>query len=237
MVSVRLLCFILLMGIVAARNCGSPHSKYACICRHSLGWTDANGRRHCHGRTANIYLKEYVYLGPEYDDLDHTRDYKAMDYGSLCKVLEEQLVLAIGSWIPNEPMLYSNCTVDSLMPAMLEPSCNAKEINAVAFYLCRKSWLSWLSGICAGQFIICAAQSGELRLQKVLLLIYIFLPPAALVLLVLVHGVGHFFMRPPLMGVDADKSLRKKIKHQAVDSQRKLENGNLNESLMWPGAA
>eukprot|EP00438_Fugacium_kawagutii_P011088 Skav208624 [mRNA] locus=scaffold248:653152:653805:- [translate_table: standard] len=40
-------------------------------------------------------------------------------------------------------------------------------------------------------------------------------------------------MGSSLMGLDADKPLRNRIKRQAMEFQRQLDNGNLNESLTY----
>eukprot|EP00438_Fugacium_kawagutii_P025720 Skav210476 [mRNA] locus=scaffold737:585740:587845:- [translate_table: standard] len=235
MVGVRLVCCVLLLAILASGNCGNDGRHWVCSCREGQnnvnnGWGKYQGQWRCPGPIAlhlsNFDLESEVW---------HGVTGPIFQAGPICDVLEEEMfpVATENSYWERKllaPVL--NCSsVNGLMPPMLEASCQQKEIDIVRFWQCHISWPSWFSGICNSRFTLCAALGGEIRLKKILILSYILMPAAAFMLSILTHGAGRF-MQPPLMGVNEDKVLRKKIKRQAADLQDQLESGNLQESLL-----
>lgn len=249
MVGVRSVCCVLLLAILASRNCAKPDAPWVCICNNKYGlnkdlttkhsgWEkDQEDQWHCPvpAGLANydaslVGIGGFLFGGVE------------GDIGPLCDALEEKLIPYENErnppdnyWEGKLAAPVFNCNLNGVMPAMLEDSCQATEIDIVRFWECYTSWPSWLFGICAGRFTFCAILTGEMSLKKLLVLSYILCPTAALMLSILMHGAGRL-MQPPLMGVDEDKALRKQIKRQAAELQKQLESGNLQESLLWPGA-
>eukprot|EP00438_Fugacium_kawagutii_P000552 Skav223853 [mRNA] locus=scaffold2304:427062:430683:- [translate_table: standard] len=250
MVGVRSVCCILLLAILASRNCTKPVAPWVCRCNNEYGF-DKNLRIQTSGWEKDQEDQWYCPTQVQMVQYDQSRyglnggvgfvggdDYELhKDIGPLCDAVEEELIPYKGRtdgnyWAGKMAIPLFDCSLNGLMPAMLEASCEAKEIDIVRFWECYTSWPSLVSGICAGRFTLCAALGGELQLKDLLVLSYVLMPTAALMLSILTHGGGHR-MNPPLMDVNADKALRKQIKRQAADLQKQLESGNLQESLLY----
>jgi len=116
---------------------------------------------------------------------------------------------------------------------MLKESCEAEDLDIVKFQICRNSVPQFFLGVCDGAYTVCALLSGDMRLRKVALLIYIFLPLCCLLGLILVHLVA-FLAGSSLTRIQENTTLRKQVKKTSQIYQEQLQNGNLEHSV-WFG--
>lgn len=237
MIFIRLLCSIVLLGIVQTGDC-SLSFGYFCRCRQLLlletQWEFQERGWSC-DRSPELwqYNKETVNKS---EILDRDRSARKVSQGGtdgkagdLCD--GERIVKPdFGQWgtlfmIPNSSRW---CDLDSSMPAMLATSCWTNEIDPLQFQLCLHSVPEVFRSMCTGRSLVCAVLVG----QKLLLFTYVFLPTAALLALLLIHVVVELLSKS-LAGVEENKALRKAIQTQAKQYQEQLQTGILDHSLWW----
>ena len=123
------------------------------------------------------------------------------------------------------------CAPESSMPAMLSPSCQRHEIDLVGVQVCLKSVPGVFETMCSGIFLLCAIWVG----RNPVIFTYLFVPTAALLVLVLMHCVAQL-CSASLADVEENKPFRKEIRRQAKKHHEQLQTGNLDHSL-WLGRA
>lgn len=105
------------------------------------------------------------------------------------------------------------CAPESPMPAMLVPSCQRHEIDPVGFHLCHKSVPGVFETMCSGIFLLCAIWVG----RNPVIFTYLFVPTAALLVLVLTHCVAQL-CSASLADVEENKPFRKEIRNSVMAS-------------------
>ena len=127
-----------------------------------------------------------------------------------------------------------DCSLGGMTAPMLKESCEAEDLDIVKFQICRNSVPQFFLGVCDGAYTVCALLSGDMRLRKVALLIYIFLPLCCLLGLILVHLVA-FLAGSSLTRIQENTTLRKQVKKTSQIYQEQLQNGNLEHSVWCLG--
>ena len=105
------------------------------------------------------------------------------------------------------------CAPESSMPAMLSPSCQRHEIDLVGFQVCLKSVPGVFETMCSGIFLLCAIWVG----RDPVVFTYLFVPTAALLVLVLMHCVAQL-CSASLANVEENKPSRKEIRNSVIAS-------------------
>lgn len=104
------------------------------------------------------------------------------------------------------------CAPESSMPATLSPSCQRHEIDLVV-QVCLKSVPGVFETMCSGIFLLCAIWVG----RNPVIFTYLFVPTAALLVLVLMHCVAQL-CSASLADVEENKPFRKEIRNSAMAS-------------------
>lgn len=248
MIFVRLLCGGALLFIVQAGDC-SLTSVYFCRCWYGEhGWLWGWNRLHSDSgedwackRSPELwrYNKETFDTNNNLDnDPSAQRLLAEGKGGDVCDgngLVEPSFgqVYADGDPVFLELDLNSSrwCASESSMPAMLSPSCQRHEIDPGGFQECLNSVPGVFETMCSGRFLVCAIWVR----QNPVIFTYLFVPTAALLVLVLMHCVAQL-CSASLADVEENKPFRKEIRRQAKKHQEQLQTGNLDHSL-WLGRA
>ena len=238
----RLMCGILLLVILRGHACVvelQSGQEYWCQCR-SMSWQGFRGEWQSLGNDewscpteAKLELYNEVDGGWKWS----TTVLEGNAIGTLCRFGTANEISYYGKdigllWMVPE----FDCSLGGVTAPMLKESCEAGDLDIVKFQICRNSVPQFFLGVCDGAYTICAVLNGDMRPQKVALLIYIFLPLCCLLGLILVHLVA-FLARSSLTRIEENTTLRKQVKQKSQIYQAKLQNGNLEHSIWCLGIA
>ena len=230
MIFVRLLCGGALLFIVQAGDC-SLTSVYFCRCWYGEhGWLWGWNRLHSDSgedwackRSPELwrYNKETFDTNNNLDnDPSAQRLLAEGKGGDVCDgngLVEPSFgqVYADGDPVFLELDLNSSrwCASESSMPAMLSPSCQRHEIDPGGFQECLNSVPGVFETMCSGRFLVCAIWVR----QNPVIFTYLFVPTAALLVLVLMHCVAQL-CSASLADVEENKPFRKEIRNSVMAS-------------------
>eukprot|EP00434_Breviolum_minutum_P046556 symbB.v1.2.042203.t1/scaffold9454.1/size3223/1 len=246
MIFVRLLCGGALLFIVQSGDCSSLTSAFFCKCtppeRGGIwGWewkshSDSGREWVCNGSPELwLYNKETVNTHYDLDNDPSAQRLFAKGKGSgVCGGNDLEGIFSGQRYTSSDLPTFLGldldsprwCASESSMPAMLSPSCQRDEFDPGAFQVCRKSVREVFETMCSGRFLVCAIWVGK----NPVIFTYLFVPTAALLVLVLMHCVAQL-CSASLADVEENKPFRKEIRRQAKKHQEQLQTGNLDHSL------
>ena len=232
MLFLRVVCGLVLLAMMQGIDC--IVSKYACRCSE---WKSSKRTLTCRRRGPELY-RDVGDGNPETLDSLHS-SHVILDDHDVCYGEElsfRDLIHTdsdegelIGHWV-----LPRFCHLRTDLPAMLREPCRREALDIYRFRVCLDGLPSFFHGVCHGRFTICAAFTDPMTLEKLRVVIYIFLPMCALWALLVAHILAQM-LNCSLMDVEENRTLRRQVNQKTRVYLEQLQNGHLQYSVLRLG--